>query len=300
MGRPISTEIDYFGYRLTVHEASEKCNVSVATLRCRIKNGETGIRLLRPKAVKTEAQCPVCAKMFPMGRGKAKKYCSRSCAHTTYRKTQDKPCGTCGRVFTPKPANRRDKEESYCSRWCSTRSLLKVQGLYCSLPDYTRVVRAEVCGHYVMRRWENQKYCSKECTLRWLKIRRRMSSGPLKCIECEAIFTPILGARNYCSYECSNRHTRRTHKARRRAWEKGRGLVDEINPYKIFIRDRWMCRACGCSAPRELRGSYDPCAPELDHVVPLSKGGSHTMDNLQLLCRKCNGKKGNSLDWNAA
>jgi 5-methylcytosine-specific restriction endonuclease McrA len=32
---------------------------------------------------------------------------------------------------------------------------------------------------------------------------------------------------------------------------------------------------------------------EMDHVIPLSKGGSHTKDNIVPACRKCNAKKGN-------
>ena len=33
----------------------------------------------------------------------------------------------------------------------------------------------------------------------------------------------------------------------------------------------------------------------LDHVIPLSRGGSHTEDNVQVLCRSCNQSKGNKL-----
>ena len=33
----------------------------------------------------------------------------------------------------------------------------------------------------------------------------------------------------------------------------------------------------------------------IDHIIPLSLGGSHNLNNLQLLCIDCNIKKGNSI-----
>jgi hypothetical protein len=49
----------------------------------------------------------------------------------------------------------------------------------------------------------------------------------------------------------------------------------------VFERDAYRCRACGTH--RDLRA---------DHIVPESKGGPTTLDNLQTLCAPCNSRKG--------
>jgi 5-methylcytosine-specific restriction endonuclease McrA len=71
-----------------------------------------------------------------------------------------------------------------------------------------------------------------------------------------------------------------------------RGVAaDRIDPIKVFERDRWRCQLCGCSTPERLRGQMVDHAPELDHIVPLARGGAHTWSNVQCACRRCNGEK---------
>jgi len=53
----------------------------------------------------------------------------------------------------------------------------------------------------------------------------------------------------------------------------------------ILLRDEDTCQYCGKHS-RELT---------LDHVVPRSRGGQSTWENLVASCRACNGKKGNHL-----
>ena len=52
---------------------------------------------------------------------------------------------------------------------------------------------------------------------------------------------------------------------------------------QVFARDGHACLRCGCSVLMRLRA---------DHVIPESKGGVASMDNLQTLCMSCNSWKG--------
>jgi len=63
-------------------------------------------------------------------------------------------------------------------------------------------------------------------------------------------------------------------------------LVTEKDIRKIYSS---QCVACG---------TYERIT--LDHIVPLSRGGNHSLGNLQPLCFSCNSSKGNKLmsEWN--
>lgn len=52
----------------------------------------------------------------------------------------------------------------------------------------------------------------------------------------------------------------------------------------IFLRDNYTCQYCSCE---------DPSVLTLDHVIPQSRGGKNTWENLVCACRPCNFKKGN-------
>lgn len=56
---------------------------------------------------------------------------------------------------------------------------------------------------------------------------------------------------------------------------------------KIMERDNYTCQCCGVSAHSEKH-----LLLEIDHIIPISKGGLTTEDNLQTLCWKCNRSKG--------
>ncbi len=57
---------------------------------------------------------------------------------------------------------------------------------------------------------------------------------------------------------------------------------------KVVRRDGQICQECHHNVPdTEI---------EFDHIIPVSKGGPVSVDNLRVLCKKCNRKKSNLLD----
>lgn len=67
--------------------------------------------------------------------------------------------------------------------------------------------------------------------------------------------------------------------------------VDRI---RVYERDKWICHICGGRVNRRA-STYAKDGATLDHVIPVSRGGSHTYDNVKLAHRGCNASKGNSL-----
>lgn len=61
-----------------------------------------------------------------------------------------------------------------------------------------------------------------------------------------------------------------------------KGNLTRIQLEELLKASDYKCNYCG--SPNKL---------EFDHIVPLSKGGTNQIDNIQILCRSCNASKGN-------
>jgi len=70
-----------------------------------------------------------------------------------------------------------------------------------------------------------------------------------------------------------------------------RALMTSSLREKIKQRDKYTCKKCGLSVEVEPN-----LLLEIDHIIPLSKNGMTTEDNLQTLCWKCNRSKGSKIE----
>ena len=65
-----------------------------------------------------------------------------------------------------------------------------------------------------------------------------------------------------------------------------RGKVSNRMRFAIYDRDNHRCKKCGRRTDNL----------EIDHIIPISKGGKSTYDNLQTLCHWCNIEKSNKIE----
>jgi 5-methylcytosine-specific restriction endonuclease McrA len=255
-----------------------------------VSSGEDRARRQYVPKPKVARICVQCGETFERRSGNEIKFCSLACNHS-YRQAngidRECICEGCGISFRPKRSDRM----RFCSRGCSFLSQRR-NAIANKPAPYTKVYcrLCNDCGHaYITRTWNGKHKHD--------RIR--------SCPDCGATIGKSV---QYCS-DCWRKHRTaskikgrkrraalhgRVGKHRQRAIRYG-VAYEPINPLEIFERDGWACKECGISTPQSLRGKMVPNAPELDHVIPMSRGGPHLRDNVQCLCRKCNIIKGASL-----
>lgn len=155
---------------------------------------------------------------------------------------------------------------------------------------------------------DTAKYCREARRLRQLVCSREREVREhdkrqltYTCKQCEHPFTPAYGTgkRAFCSDACTKAAVG---KAKRDAG--GNNITrarfygvayEAVKVSAVMGRAGWHCQACGIATPVAKRGSYDDDAPEVGHIIPMSKSGAHLYSNVQCLCRRCNLTKANTM-----
>lgn len=116
-----------------------------------------------------------------------------------------------------------------------------------------------------------------------------------ECVECGNVFIAHYPKTKYCSKACQCKAVKIKKRYDGITVDKG------ITLRKLAKRDHNECKLCGL--PIDWNDKYKTdktiiCGdmyPSIDHIKPISMGGFHSWDNIQLAHRRCNMRKGNKV-----
>jgi len=243
-------------------------------------------------------KCINCGKeivFFEGKRGPKPKYCSNYC-RGRYRylypekvgraPAETKICPVCGASFKS-----YSKKQIYCSVGCRGLSKRTLKGT-------TR--ECIICGDAFEPTHKEAKCCSHRCqaVASNRKLVEKLAKTTQICQECDNEYTPLRANQVYCSKNCRDKAYVRKNpdyaSAKRHRYRSRLAGAEheEVVASEIYERDGWRCGICGKRVNKRLKYP-DPLSPTLDHIIPLSLGGAHTKDNLQLAHYICNITKGN-------
>ena len=90
-------------------------------------------------------------------------------------------------------------------------------------------------------------------------------------------------------YRSENKELISAHMRNRRALVRGaKGSHTAEQVFDLLLSQKGLCASCSTKLKHEGREKY-----HVDHVMPLSLGGTNSIDNLQVLCPHCNLSKHN-------
>lgn len=181
-------------------------------------------------------------------------------------------CTTCGNVRTLFSSTLRHSHNGYC--------------------DICRKVETE-------KRKLNERLDRQEAKEREKRHNRKIIQLSLPtCLKCGVIVAKPHTVCEICRHETKKENYRRKDIRRRSKLLKVRRDRD-ITLKKLYDRDNGICYLCGkvCdfNDSKYVDGAFvvGKDYPTVEHIKPISLGGSDTWDNIKLACLYCNSKKGN-------
>lgn len=277
----------------------------------------------RPNKGNIYKTCPVCKSEFgPMspGRAKRKTYCDRDCYHVQrsidlggdgkLNKAKIRNCLWCDAEF--KRRKRKNDAVTYCSQGCCNDHRAHVAYELEAIRRIGVNARGAVRSAAIYKAKEQKEIQIRERILKKeidaIKKMQRLvaKEGRVRlCRRCSSKFiinssSTRFGGKLIRCNQCADDHAKeekRKERTRRKALLRGAKRGDFIDPMDVLKAFKWKCYICGASTPKKLRGSFEDNAPEVDHIIPLSKGGSHVLSNLACACRKCNIEKSDNITF---
>ena len=266
-----------------------------------------------PRGVRSTEQyiCTQCGTQFHNSKraGKPHKhyFCSNECWDAYCQsKRQISVCKQCGKEYEH---NKKNRAGMFCSRECAfeykraknTKRILRIR-------------RCKTCEKIFLIHGHTASYCSNECRRIGInnavksrqsynsqaKRREKFIPENKECKNCGALFETVFkGEKTFCSQDCRTKYLHERKQQRKHHRLDGIVIDDDITLTKLSIRDEGICKLCNApvdwndyeiskTGARITGARY----PSIDHIYPISRGGRHSWDNVQLAHFLCNSLKG--------
>ena len=166
-----------------------------------------------------------------------------------------------------------------------------------------------ICGKVFYAKG-GRKYCSEDCRKKgYIEIQRKNHPRKEKqlkyCPKCGKSFYGH-GKQKFCSKKCGKAYGgigRRYTSSKDERLKDAVAYDKSVNLHTLIKRDNNVCQICGGECDLydyEVTSSgvmlCGDTYPTIDHIKPCSLGGSHTWDNVQLACLKCNREKSDTYE----
>ncbi|AXH89421.1 HNH endonuclease [Micromonospora aurantiaca] len=158
----------------------------------------------------------------------------------------------------------------------------------CTEPGCAGALRARgLCSTHYNRRFQPNRHAPSvtQCAACGAEVTRALRSRqrPTCSVACRTLLQHGVSVGATGTYDWARDAAVRARRA-------GATVVEVFDRSEVFVRDQWTCQLCGL--PVDVTASpFDPASPTVDHVVPLSRGGQHTLANAQCSHLGCNSAK---------
>ena len=249
----------------------ENCGVAFKRVHPSLKVCSRECHLAKKRIIKNKvighAKCEQCGEQFGVTINR-RRFCNKKCA----RAARNRPAPTARELLESERFQRIKSKKRKCIRCSHVYLQINRQ-------------RASFCVACKAVHWkrtppnpEGYVYCCEQCGR--MVVRRKMAGRIVVCVAC-----------SYRTTRDTKTEAKRRREYLKRSTSNHKGKT--FRRSDIFKRDGYTCQLCNC-AVRQTK-EYAPDQATIDHIIPLSRGGPHTMENCQCACQACNWAKNDSM-----
>lgn len=264
---------------------------------------------------KRKEVCDFCGKPLPKFKTR---FCSNECGRKYHRiekgqcqsyENVKKICKICGKEFETyrqdkttcslecrKKCNPERTRKKYLKKHPDARTRVEIQA-------ESKIRKQKEKEESLKRRKERdekrQKILAEKEAIKQANIKYwQQYEAEHECVVCGNKYIAHHPFAKYCSESCI-RKAQRKRTGNRKHRYKEITVDKDINLYKLAQRDHNQCQICGLFVnwnDFEKTDTTIICGdmyPSIDHILPISLGGLHSWDNVQLAHRGCNTRKSN-------